>query len=323
MTTGLRVVFIPVRGFTIWQEAFQKVLPSKHRLTTLNSEADLESQLSDADVVVDLGGWGTRSMMDAARNVRLWQILGTGFDHFDLAYASKRLVVANCPGQTSAIALAECAVMHMLMLVRRPRRSEELMRNGRMWEPFGGELCGKLLLIVGFGASGRALAVRAHAFGMQVHALDVEPISTRHGEGRVLSFAGHIDHLDSQLQSADFVSLHVPLNSGTRHLLDGRRIALMHPGARIINMARGALVDENALLEALSNATLAGAGLDVFGSEPPDPGSGLLNHPKVTLTGHIAGLTRETADRRAQMAVENIHRLEEGRRLLAIIGQPA
>ena len=323
MTTGLRVVFIPVGGFTVWQETFQEMLPSRHRLTTLNPEEDLEAQLSDADVVVDLGGWGTRAMMDAARTARLWQILGTGFDHFDVAYASKRLVVANCPGQTSAIALAECAVMHMLMLVRRPRRSEKMMRSGRMWEPFGEELCGKRLLIVGFGASGRALTVRAHAFGMQVHALDVEPISTREAEGRVLSFAGHIDRLDSELREADFVSLHVPLNSETRHLLDRRRIALMHPGARIVNMARGALVDEGALLMALSEGTVAGAGLDVFGREPPDPEGGLLNHPKVTLTGHIAGLTRETAGRRAQVAVDNIHRLEQGRRPRAVIGQPA
>lgn len=316
----MRIAFIALESNSIYEKLFTELLPASFVLMLVTPGSGSESQLSKADVVVDVGGWGTRDMMDAALNAKLWQILGTGFDHFDLSYASNRFVVANTPGHTGAVALAECAVMHMLMLARDPFASRESLMKGRMWEPIGSELQNKRLLILGFGASGAELAMRASAFGMRIRAIDIMPIESNSSAGSVLSFAGGPDDLDTELSQADYVSIHVPLSSTTHHLIDSRRLALMPRGARIINVARGAVVDEDALLRAIDREKLAGAGIDVYSEEPPDPNSPLLNHPRINCTGHIAGMTFETAERRTAAAIENVQRLAHGVAIHHVIG---
>jgi phosphoglycerate dehydrogenase-like enzyme len=178
------------------------------------------------------------------------------------------------------------------------------------------ELGGKILLLVGFGASARELAPRARALGLRVFAVDqAEPdagVLERLGVERF----GDPGILDELLADADFVSLHVPLTKETRALIDRRRLSLMRETAILVNVARGGLVDEDALAEALAAGRLAGAGLDVFSVEPLPADHPFLRLPNVVLTPHLAGVTSGTSRRRGAASAENLARLEAGLPLL-------
>jgi phosphoglycerate dehydrogenase-like enzyme len=250
----------------------------------------------------------------AAGRVRLWQVLGTGLDHFDLAYwRSKSIPVANCPGPFSAVALAECAMMFILMLTRLYSIALDNLRAGVMYRPAGLELEGLRLGIVGFGSSGMELAKRALPFGMKILAIDVRPIGKEETGKYQLEFAGPPEDLDRVVAESDVLSLHLHLNNETRHILDRRRLGLMKPSALLVNVARGELVDESALAEALQAGRIGGAGLDVFGHEPPDLDSPLFRLPNVIATPHIAGVTTGTSRRRARVAAENVDLVAQGK----------
>ena len=266
-------------------------------------------------MVVDQGGHGTRAMIDAGARagVKLWQVLGTGLDHTDVDYILARgIPLANTPGQFSAIALAEHALLFILCMAKRLREAEANARKGLMYHPVSDELADKVLGVVGLGASGRELAVRARALGLRVQAVDVAPVpSEQLSELGVEHFDG-IDGLDALLARADYVSLHVPLTAATRHLIDERRLALMKPTAALVNVARGAIVDEDALARALREHTIAGAGIDVFSEEPLPTDSPLLVLDNVVATPHTAGVTRGTSLRRSRACVENALRVLGG-----------
>jgi len=283
---------------------------ARHDFIIYDRKAPLAPQFKDIDVVIDFGGsMGTHEMADAALSVKLWQILGTGIDHFDLDYWEQRNIpVANCPGKFTGVPLAECALMFMIMLSRHWYETQENLRKGLFYKPLGFELESRGLGLVGFGASARELARRAKAFGMRIHAIDIEDVSPEEQTEFGLEFMGKPQDLDQMIRQTDFLSLHLHLNNETRHIIDERRLNLMKPTAYLINVARGALVDEKALYAALVGGRLAGAGIDVFSTEPPDPDDALLNLPNVIATPHISGDTVETWRRRAACAAENIHR---------------
>lgn len=318
MTDRLKVVLVPIASkpqlFEPWGRDFVDAIGSRHDLTVLDHSAPLEEQLHDADVVVDLGGSATtRQMLDVARRARLWQCLSTGLDHFDLDYWKwKGMPVANTPGPFSATALAECAFMLMLMLARRYPEARQHFDSRIMNVPMGSELAGKSLGLIGFGASGREVARRATAFGMRVLAVDVRTVPPEEAQKFGVQNVGGISDIDALVGEADYVSLHVPLESSTRHLLDRKRLQLMKPTAYVINVARGALIDELALEEALLGKKIAGAGLDVFSHEPPDPDNPLYSLPNVIVTPHIAGSTIETSRRRAKAGADNVDRIARG-----------
>jgi phosphoglycerate dehydrogenase-like enzyme len=281
----------------------------------LEDESDLERMFAGVTVVVDQGGHGTKAMIDAgaAAGVRLWQVLGTGVDHTEVEYIRARgIPLANTPGQFSAIALAEHALFFILALAKRYRAAERNCRAGMMYSPISDELAGQVVGIVGLGASGGELARRASALGMRIQAVDIAtPPPERLRELGVEEFSD-LGGLDELLQRSDFVSLHMPLNEDTRQIIDERRLGLLKPTAHIINVARGRLVDEDALARALERRSFAGAGLDVFGEEPLSPGNPLLQLDNVILTPHIAGVTRGTSRRRSQVSVENAKRVLAG-----------
>ncbi len=314
----LRVLFLPhpegERMFEPWGSDVLELVGRSHDVAVLDPDAPLASQFEGVELVVDHGGAaGTREMADAAASVRLWQILGTGFDHFDLDYwRGKGIPVANCPGVFTAVALADLAMMLTLMLARRYPEAVASLRARLFYEPAGTELAGLRLLTVGFGASGRELAVRARAFGMEIAALDVAPFTPEAVETYGLAFAGGPEALDEQLAAADVLSLHLHLDEKTRHLLDARRVALMKDSAFVVNVARGALVDEDALVAALREGRLGGAGLDVFAEEPLPLGSPLFELPNVVLTPHVAGVTAQASRRRAEVAALNADRIAAG-----------
>jgi D-3-phosphoglycerate dehydrogenase len=321
---ALQVLFLPP-GPSQMKPWFQDVVASlqgRHELKILDQKRELADQFAGIDAVIDFGGkLGTRAMADvSAGRVRLWQILGTGFDHFDLPYwKSRGIPVANCPGDLSAPALGDCALMFLLMLARRWYESQSLLQKGFLYNPVCLELEGLRLALIGFGSSAQQFALRVRPFGMKVSAIDVRPISATEMNEFGLDFAGTPSDMDRVIAESDCVSIHLHLSPETYHILDARRIALMKPTAFLINVARGALVDETALLAALQEGRIAGAGMDVFSSEPVSPDSPLLQLPNVVATPHIAGVSTGTSRRRAQFAAANIDRIAAGLEPLARI----
>jgi phosphoglycerate dehydrogenase-like enzyme len=316
MAGRLKVVYVPDREQSNpWTKDVTELVGARHDLAIYDYSRAVPAQFAGVDVVIDLGGsWGTRPMADAAAgSVKLWQILGNGFDHFDLEYwKSKNIPVANCPGFCSGIPLAECAMMFMLLLGRRWYEAQKKLRDRVLYRPFGAELEGKRLALIGFGASGRELARRARAFGMKLSAIDIRDIPPEEQREFGLEFAGKPADMDRIISEADYVSLHLHLNKETRQIIDDAKLRLMKPTAYLVNVARGALVDEEALYRALEESRIAGAGLDVFGKEPPDPENPLFKLPNVVTTPHIAGVTDGTSRRRAATAAENCDRVAAG-----------
>jgi D-3-phosphoglycerate dehydrogenase len=314
----LKVVFVPhpyrPELFRPWGEDVVTALAGRHDFNMLDLAAPLGPQFADADVVVDHGGQArTPEMAEACTSAKLWQILGTGFDHFDVGlWKSLGIPVANCPGAFSAVSLAEGAVMLMLMLARRYPVARERLFEGRMYDTMGSELEGLSLGLVGFGASAKALAVRARAFGMRISAVDIREVGADEVAECGLSWLGRPDELDGMLGSCDVVSLHLHLNDETRHTIDERRLGLMRRGAFLINVARGELVDEATLERALLSGRLGGAGLDVFGVEPPDVDRPIFALPNVIALPHVAAATDGTSRKRAECVAENIDRVARG-----------
>ena len=281
-------------------------------------------------MVIDLGGEaGSREgvseerrrlateLADASEGkVRLWQIVGSGFEHFDLDHwKSKGIPIANAPGQFSAVALAECAMMFILMLTRKYPVARENFKQGLVAQPLGIELVGLKLGIVGLGASGKELARRALAFGMRIAAVEIRDVPQEEVEEFQLEFVGKPADLDRVVAESDVLSLHLHVNQETRHLIDARRLALMKPTALLVNIARGALVDEEALAQALLEGRIGGAGLDVFAGdtlEDHDWNSPVYSLPNVITTPHIAGATDGTSRKRAQAVAENVDRIANG-----------
>ena len=238
-------------------------------------------------------------LMDAAPHLKLIAQFGAGLDGVDLAAAQQRgIAVRNAPG-LNAQAVAEHTLFLMLALARKLPLHQRSFEGRMIGDPPGTELCGKTLGIVGLGATGRALARVARGLGMEVIGLRQRAAA---GDPDA-SWVGGPDELDALLGRADFVSLHVPASAATRGLIDARHLALMKQSAYLINVGRGELVDRPALIEALRQRRIAGAGLDVFWQEPPDPTDPLLAMDNVVATPHLGGVTVEALGRIADRVV--------------------
>jgi glyoxylate reductase len=237
-----------------------------------------------------------------------------GVDHIDLAAATARgIPVGHTPG-VLVETTADLAFGLMLAAARRLAEADHFVREGgwtpdRAWDPellLGRDLWGATLGVIGLGAIGRAVARRAQGFGMRV-------LGWTRSRRAVPGVEGV--EIDALLGESDFVSLHLALAPETRNLIDARALARMRPGAVLVNAARGGLVDEAALLEALRSGRLAAAGLDVFAHEPLDPASPLLRAPNLVLTPHIGSASIATRTRMADLAVDNLLAGLEGRAL--------
>ena len=305
-----------------WLSDLRKAIGTQHDFVLFDEEGPLEAQFKDVDVVVDQGGGHSRrEMLDLAPKVKLWQILGTGFENFPLAYwQSKHVPVANTPGQFSARALAECALMFMLMLARRWHESQAIFRKRLLYAPMGRELEGQRLLFIGFGASAQSLAALAEPFGMSFSAVDIRDVAPAERQKFNLDEVGKPADIDRLLPTCDFVSLHLHLNSETQHTLDARRLGLLKPSACVINIARGPLIDQDALYQSLAAGRLGGAGLDVFEAEPADPDHPLFHLPNVVVAPHNSGATDGTSRRRTACVAENLVRVAKGLEPLYLVG---
>lgn len=233
-----------------------------------------------------------RTLLEQAPHLRVIGRAGVGVDNVDVEFATARgIVVMNTPG-ANAVAVAEHTLGLMLALARHITRADESLRAGK-WQKKalqGSELHGKVLGIVGLGRVGTELARRARALNMKVMAFDPY-VSQRVVEELNIRAAA----LHEVLESSDYLSLHVGLTPQTQNMINAATLAKMKPGVRIINCARGELIDEAALLAALESGHVAGAALDVFAKEPPGE-SALLRHPQLISTPHIAGSTVEALE---------------------------
>ncbi len=275
--------------------------------------AGLAAVLPDVEILWHVLEPVTAALLEAAPRLRLVQKIGVGVNTIDLeACRARGIAVCNMPG-TNSRAVAELALALMLAVLRRIAWLDRETRAGRGWalpEDFAdrlGELAGRRVGLVGMGAVPRLLAPVLAAMG-------AEPVywSRREKPDAPARFLP----LDELLATSDVVSLHLPLLPETAALLSAERIARMKRGAVLINTARGGLVDEPALLLALSDGHLAGAGLDVFEREPLPADHPLLARPEVVVTPHLAWLTPETLERSLEVAVENARRLAVGTPLL-------
>ena len=240
---------------------------------------------------------------------------GVGFNHIDLEAARQRdLVVTNTP-EVLTDCTADIAMTLMLMAARRAGEGERHVRNKEWtgWRPthmMGTKVTGKILGLIGMGRIARAMAHKAHhGFGMKIIFTDPYPpppelVSSLQAEPR--------DSAEDVLREADFVSLHCPGGKETYHLINRERLAIMKQGAFLINSARGDVVDQVALVEALKNGAIAGAGLDVFEGEPAVPDE-LLSLDNVVLFPHLGSASRETRVAMGMRVVENLEAFFNGK----------
>jgi glyoxylate reductase len=253
-------------------------------------------------------------LLDNCQKLRVVSSCSVGVDHIDLEAASARAIAVGFTPGVLVETTADLAFGLLMAAGRRIAEADRFVREGRWtreqgWDPellLGRDLRGATLGIIGLGAIGRAVARRARGFEMRVLGW------TR--SGRAVPGVETVA-LDALLERSDFVSIHVASAPETRSLIDGAAFARMRPGAILVNAARGGIVDEDALVAALTSGRLAAAALDVYESEPLDPGSPLFDAPNLVLTPHIGSASIATRTRMADLAVENLLAGLDGRPL--------
>ena len=281
---------------------------SREGLAALMADADVFVPTVTDDIDAELIGV-------AGERLKLIANFGTGVDHIDLSAArAKGITVTNTPG----VLTDDTADLVMALILSVPRRlseGEKLVRAGKWagWSPtamLGHRISGKRLGIVGMGRIGQAVAARARAFGLSIH------YHNRHRLPKVVEEALEATWwptVDAMLERVDIVSLNCPETAETHHLINADRLRLMQPHAYLINAARGALVDEEALVAALSTGGIAGAGLDVFEHEPAVSPK-LLKLPNVVLLPHLGSATFEGRQAMGEKVITNIRVFADGPR---------
>jgi phosphoglycerate dehydrogenase-like enzyme len=279
-------------------------LPGDNPLTA----EQLRAHLPGADALLAGGERMTAEMFGLAPRLRVIARTGVGYDLVDIPTATARNVAVVITPGTNEGAVAEHTLALMLALVRNIVPNDRRLHEGGWSRALVKPLRGQTLGLVGMGRIGRAVAVRARAFGMPLLAYDPAPADAKFDSLHEIKRVP----LEELLAQSDFVSLHLPMTPETRGLINSRTLKLMRPGSYLINTARGGLVVEPDLRESLVSGHLGGAGLDVFNSEPPEPGNPLLGLPNVVLSPHVAGTdTRSLADM-ANLACQCIVDLKKG-----------
>jgi phosphoglycerate dehydrogenase-like enzyme len=311
-TTLPRVVLVPPSAKT--GELARELAPAGIDLVLApESGAELTNALGTAQFMVCYPGVKMPpAFYRSAPKLRLVQLLSAGYDAVDLEAARAAGVPVCNNGGANAISVAEHAIMLMLTVSRRVVWQHASVSGGR-WRGNGPapamyELHDKTLGIVGLGTIGKKVARLARAFGMKVIYTDVRRLTEDEEDAIGVKF-----RLLKELMSAsDFISLNVPLNASTRHMIGAGELALMKPTAIIVNTSRGPVIDEVALTRTLSEGKILGAGLDVFDQEPPPANNPLLQLDNVVLTAHFAGPTSDNHIARFRNAYDNIQRMVRG-----------
>jgi D-3-phosphoglycerate dehydrogenase len=269
------------------------------------SQADLLPQLADCVGIALSGTPFKQTEMDASPAIQVVARIGVGYDAVEVPALTARHVPLMVAGAANSTSVAEQAFHLMIALAKKNRAMDSLVRDGKWTERHGHlpmELSGKTVLIIGFGRIGTRSARRCQAFDMNV--LIFDPYVDR----ATIAAAGHeaVTDMDAALPRADFVSIHCPKSPATIGLINAARLALMKRGAFLVNTARGGIVDEPALHDALTSGHIAGAGLDVFDVEPTPVANSLLTLDTVIASPHMAGVTVEAMAAMAVATARNI-----------------
>jgi phosphoglycerate dehydrogenase-like enzyme len=301
-------------------EGLAPLLPG-HEIVTCSKD-EVAEHLNGVDIVVP---FGAKIDLDLMRHSRfgLIQQFGVGLDTVDLQAATETGIwVARLPaaGTGNAESVAEHAILLMLALARHLPQAKLALEERRWGQPAGTSLLGKTACIVGLGDIGSAIAQRLSSFGMRLIAVRRDP-ERGAPDGVPVAEIYPSQELHRALRKADYVITCVNYDARSHHLIDQSALAAMKPGSYLINIARGGLVDQEALLDALRSGQVAGAGLDVFWEEPVDP-----THPifaqNVIVTPHTAGITDAFYTMGARPFAENIERYQRGEPLHALVNAP-
>jgi len=272
------------------------------------SAADFQAKLREHAPVHGVALGATRfgeTELEASADMKVVTRIGVGFDAVDVPALSRRKVPLMVAGTANSPSVAEQAMFMMLTLAKRASEMDSIVKDNKWGSRLGAlpyDLFGKTVLIVGFGRIGTRTAKRCLAMEMNVLIYDpYKPAADIKAAG-----CEPVANLEAALPRADFVSIHCPKNPETVGMFNAARIGLLKPTAYLVNTARGGIVDEKALHQALVSKKLAGAGLDVFEQEPPPADNPLLALDNVITAPHVAGVTREAVDRMSEQTARNI-----------------
>jgi phosphoglycerate dehydrogenase-like enzyme len=279
-----------------------------------NEKADM---IKDVEFLVLHPAVVSQSVLREAKSLRLIQLLTAGYDEIDLKLTAELGIPVATNGGANAWAVAELCIALLLSLYRRLLACDQSVRKGKWRQPITGfntfEVAGKTVGLIGAGNIGRKVARRFKSFETRILYYDERPAADIENEldARKVS-------LDELLRESDIITIHLPLLKETRALIGKRELSLMKPNSILLNTSRGPIVDEEALIAALTENRIAGAGLDVFDKEPISTDNPLLKLENVLLTPHTAGHSYEGWFRRTQFAWENIQRVTTGQQPLSL-----
>lgn len=310
-TTKKRLLLPETMAQTGWDYAKSRTDVEAIAYPPAIATPDFRRLLRDADGVALTSTPLRAEDIEAAPRLRAVGRIGVGYDAVDVAALTRRGIPLMTCDTDNSPTVAECAFFMMLALCKRGARMDALTRQGRWherYEDLPTEILGKKMLIVGFGRIGTRVAKRGQAMEMNIDVYDpYVPAEKVRAAG-----CEPVTDVNAALANADYVTLHCPKTPETVNMFDAARIARMKPGARLINTARGGLVDEAALYAALKSGKLAGAGIDVFSPEPPMADNPLFTLPNVIASPHMAGNTTESLARKALTTTKNLLRVLDG-----------
>jgi phosphoglycerate dehydrogenase-like enzyme len=319
-----RIVVVPPTHAEI-AEIATRMAPSGFDLVVSRADrAALEQVLPAAEYIVCYPNVvSDDAFYKAAPKLKLYQLLSAGYDEVDIEAARRAKVPVCNNGGANAISVSEHAIMLVLAVSRRVIWQHDNVSNGR-WRGNGPaprmyEMYDKTLGIVGLGTIGKKVARIARALGMRVQYYDIARLAEHDEDALGVRFRLLLE----LLRTSDIVTMHVPLNDSTRHMIGASELALMKPEAIVVNTSRGPVIDEVALTRALADNKLFGAGLDVFDQEPPPPDNPLFKLKNVLLTSHFAGPTWDNHVARFRNAFDNVQRVHRGEKPLWVVPELA
>lgn len=273
------------------------------------SEEKLMPLIREADAYIVGLADVNRKVIESATRLKVIAAFGTGYNHIDTEAATQKgIVVANAQG-VNAVSTAELTIGLMLDLARSVSSSDRCIRSGEWKSSVGSELHDKVLGIIGTGKIGYELArIAFHGFNMKILAHDVYQ-----NENMIKECRAQYANIDTILENSDFVSVHIPLTEKTKGFISLKELKKMKKSAYLINAARGGIVDEDSLYEALVNQWIAGAALDVYTREPP-VGSRMIGLDNIITTCHLGGSTRDAIERIGKVSYENVVNVLEGKK---------
>ncbi|MEM3832367.1 MAG: D-2-hydroxyacid dehydrogenase [Thermoprotei archaeon] len=282
-----------------------------HELVFANDYDEAMKYAPDADVIIGMAVPG--KIIKAAQKVKLIQAVSAGVDRIDLDVVKEsNIPLCNVRGAYS-IPVAEHAIALIMTWELKLLKQFEHVKSGKWTIVFHGEITGKVLGIIGYGSIGHEIAKRGKSLGMKILTIKRE---LQKQKDDFVDFLGSMKDLDLVLKESDYVVIALPLTKETYHLISEKELKTMKPNAVLVNISRGAIIDEKALIKALKEKWIAGALLDVLEKEPPEPTNPLLSMDNVIITPHTSGITEKAFERVANIVSENITRLENGEKLL-------